>query len=125
MAEQLPDDAPRIVAVPSDRLWFDPRALNVATFAQWSDVVVSMGVPRVVVPANPRRWGLGFGIGPLSPGITFAPWPDVGTFALITSTGFFTVPFMTLQTYGPIVSLEWSAAANSTQTIRVVELIRN
>lgn len=110
--------------VPSDRLWFDPMALNVNTYSQLTNVAVPMSINTKLCGDNQRRWGLAFiGITPAQT-IQCSPWPDVDSYVFLQSTISIALPFMTLFSFGPLVMNAWYCRIAAVTTVRVVELLR-
>lgn len=112
------------IAVPSDRLWFDPKVLNVAAFPQLTDLTVSMSVVTPLVGANVRRWGLAVCRAGFGGAVEIAPWPDLAAGVLYRSDMQGTIPMITLFAVGPLVSSAWWISTSVAGTVRVVELIR-
>jgi hypothetical protein len=110
--------------IPSDRLWFDPAALNVNTYFQFTDVLVQMSTDTPLLTPNPRRWGIGFCRNTIGTFIQVAPWPDVNAFVFSATTLSSDIQFMTLKDFGPIITSGWWGRTTATITVRVVELIR-
>lgn len=109
----------------SDRLWFDPRMMNVACVFQWTDVALVGGAIVQVLPQSSRRWGVGFAGGAAAPaGLHVAPWPDLGT-AVWDAALFTGGNLLTLFNAGPMVSNGWWATSIGAVNLRVMELLRN
>lgn len=119
----LPD--PEVIAVPSDRLWFDPRLQGAACSVQMSTVVFAGLGTLPAAPANPRRWAIGFFQGTAPQSIICAPWPDVATFSFQAIAIGSALLWFKLFDYGPLILNSWWINAPGATTVRVVELIRN
>lgn len=110
---------------PSDRLWFDPVVINAATSFTWQDFTAAANTNIKVLTPNPRRWGIGFAAMTGLASLTVAPWPQVDTVPLLGTGTSTAIPFLTLFTYGPLITAEWWIRITNPTTIRVVQLIRN
>lgn len=116
---------PNVIAVPSDRMWFDPRALLANTQYVFTDVLCTLNITRVLIASNVRRWGIGIARAPSAGTINYGPWPDPDLFVAGAGGISDSFPFFTLFNHGVIVCNAWSILSATTQTVRVVELIRN
>lgn len=116
---------PKIIAVPSDRLWFDPIMLNTACSIQITDVAISGTGPQVIIPGNVNRWAIMFVAKSPNALPSLGPWPDAASFPLFVSTGALPLYQTNLFTIGPIISNQWWVTSLGAMTIRVVESIRN
>lgn len=114
-----------VQAVPSDRLWFDPGMLNVATSIRMTTVTLATSVAKQMVPQDPTRWAFGFFQSSLTTNLSIAPWPDVGSFVFDSVNITAAVKWYNLFTYGILVSNAWWGLSPSNVTLRCVELLRN
>lgn len=124
MPETL-DELPRVIAVPSDRLWLDPLFINRQLFRQRADVAVGAGAAVQVAKANTARWAIGFAVvTTVGPPFNIGPWPDAGSTngVQLSTSGFL---WYEIGKYGPLVADPWYAFNSSGGTLRVVEIIRN
>jgi hypothetical protein len=113
---------PRVIAV--DSLWFDPALVNKTNHVNTTQVVVTGG-KAILVPANINRWGL-MVFNPAGPAtITIGPWPDLTTYQFAVIAQAAQSPMYTLANYGPLISNVWYVISTGSQSIRVIELIRN
>lgn len=125
MSDTPPLIVPGPVAIPSDRLWFDPLLLAVATSVQTHIVSTPLNGNVLMAQQNARRWGLGiFPAGGLAT-YQIAPWPDVDKYSWFSQTGNTVLPFYTLFQIGSMVSNAWYITSTTNTTFRVVELLRN
>lgn len=123
----MPDDAPpppRILWIPSDRVWIDPQLVGRNIVTQFTDVAIDPVTPVLVAPANPMRWAIGFVFAPpVMGGAVVGPFSD-----LTTGTGF-TVPqpgllWYHLTTYASLVQLGWYGVGGAGSVVRVIEELR-
>lgn len=110
---------------PSDRLWFDPLVLNAATSFRTQDFTLIGTAKQKIMPASPRRWGLGVAGSTALATLGIAPWAQVDTLPLFGSGTSTVLPFLTLFSVGPLITCEWWIISSNNATVRVVELIRN
>lgn len=111
-----PKDRPQVIGI--DSLWFDPFLLNVACPIQLLDVAITAGAPRKLLPADPRRWLVGFAVNSSSTLPQIGPWPDANLFSLNTSSSGQPVMIFTLTTLGPWVGNSWYANSPGATTVR-------
>lgn len=123
MSAELPQ-LPRVIAVPSDRLWLDPPFVARQLYTQFSNVALPVTGSVLVARANVMRWALGLILAPGSgSGGTVAPWSDVvggGGIVLTVSQ----LEWYTLTLHGSLVCGEWYGAGGAGSVVRVVEVIR-
>ena len=125
MADAPSNESNIIQAISSDRLWFDPLMLTIATSVRISNIVMVGNVAAILAPSDPNRWGVGFYQGTAGTSLSVAPWPDLQNAVMFASTISITIPFLTLFNLGPLVSSQWWGLPGFNATIRVVELLRN
>lgn len=123
MSAELPQ-LPRVIAVPSDRLWLDPPFVARMLYTQVTDVVLAGASTVQAVGFNGARWAIYFLPGtaaPTSP--RAAPWSDSSVVPgwEVDDAG---VLRFTLTLDGPLVTGEWYVSGGGPGTIRVVEIIR-
>lgn len=117
-------EPPRVIAVPSDRLWLDPPFVARQLYTQITDVQIpSIGV-HPLVGLSSVRWALGVTPGPATPatGIV-APWGDLDSNAGWTLSGG-TPLWFDLTRYASLVTGQWYCFASGTGLVRVIEVIR-
>lgn len=123
MPEAL-SELPRVIAVPSDRLWLDPPFVARVLYTQVTDVVLVGASTVQVLGYNSSRWAVYFLPG-IAPPTTprCAPWSDSSVVPgwEIDDAG---VLRFTLTLDGPLVTGEWFVSGGGPGTIRVVEIIR-
>lgn len=117
---------PRVVAIPSDRAWFDPRLMIAATETTISDVPVTAGQIATLAVPDPTRIAIGFGINESVVGdVQLGPWPDVDVTNLITSGTLAGAAWFDLQNYFGLVGLAWYGLPTANGFIRVITVRRN
>ncbi len=118
------DELPRVIAVPSDRLWLDPPFVARRLYTQITDVDAGAVPPPQLVGFNSARWAIGFTMSPLGVGnAVVAPWSDMTTGAGLRVDNDALLWF-TLTLHGPLVTGEWYGSGSAGLPIRVVEVIR-
>lgn len=118
------DELPRVIAVPSDRLWLDPPFVNRQLYTQVSDVPIPFAGAVQVAPMNAARWAIGFISTPGSgAGAAIAPWGDV-TQSYGVPLVFTALQWYTLTLHGPLVTGPWFGAGGADSVCRVIEVIR-
>lgn len=116
--------APPVVAVPSDRCWFDPYLIYRSLYTVRTNYQSVAGTRLKAAPSNPYRWAVYFqlvsstGSQPI-----VSPYPD-----LFNSDGWLVgngspVRF-TLTLDGPLCGGEWWAYSPNTYVLRVIEVLR-
>lgn len=117
-------ELPRVIAVPSDRLWLDPPFVLRVLYTQIRDVTLAGASVVLGAPLNAARWAIGFVPGTISPTTPAAsPWADVSV-APGWSITLDPPLWFTLQLHGPLVMGEWYVSAGGPGIIRVIEVIR-
>ena len=109
----------------SDRNWFDPRLQLANCFQQITDVPFVLGPPILLVPANPRRWAIGFFQASGFTDLMYAPWSDATAFKFDGLASKTTVAWYTISDYGPLICSAWYGSSASSLTARVIEIMRN
>ena len=115
---------PRVITIPSDRTWIDPRLVSANLYTKTTTVPVDPAAPTIVAKTDVNRWALGFLTAPGGGnGVYFAPYPD-----LVTGTGFALaaegIQWFRLTEYGPVVNLDWWAIGGAGGIIRLIEVLR-
>lgn len=117
-------EMPRVIAVPSDRAWFDPRLLVNNSQVLTYNLTIDASGTGMILPYNANRYML-----LLSGGIigtaSYAPWPEVSAYAAF---GPFnpgaTLTRVSLFDIGPIITQAWYVLGSGFDTIHVVETQR-
>lgn len=103
-------------------VWADPGFILSTNDVKTTDFDGVMSPVRVLAPANPKRWALGFlAASGTAVGWRVGPWNDPSIFGVLISTGN-DVKWFTLFDFGPLVSLEWYGYPDNSSKIRVIEI---
>lgn len=115
---------PRVVAIPSDRAWFDPRLINLATQIRTTDYAGAGPFPAIVLPADTRRMMVGFFPNQASNLFEVSPWPDVDQFPLIQVQTPPTIFMLSIFDWGPLISNSWYGMGSGVGSTRIIEILR-
>jgi hypothetical protein len=118
-------DAIRGLAIPGDRLWFDPRALAANTSVQYTNFTFAATQLLQILPQNTRRWGVGFYWASPSIAMQLSPWSDTNLIPFVTTSNVPAPNMYTIFNYGTLISNGWYCNTQGPNSLRVVELIRN
>jgi hypothetical protein len=117
----VPGDGSRVIAIPSDRAWIDPRLIAAVCELTISDVTMD-GIGSVpLATADPGRIAIGFSCPAVC---TVGPWSDLSVIPFEQLPGNST-RFYSLRDYLNTVQLNWFGFAGAGTVIRVIEIRRN
>lgn len=123
MSDNVPQP-PRVIPVPSDRLWFDPRLITAATQLKTTDYTGAAGQVILVAPSNPGRMAVGFAAPQMGGSQLVSPWPDVNVWLGITVAPGNEFKWYDLFRYTALVTGPWYAYSTTGIQIRVLEVFR-
>lgn len=123
----MPDKTPkppRVIAVPSDRAWFDPRLLTAATSLLQYDYQIQTTVKAQIAVPNPSRIAIAISADISATSCSVGPWPDVDAIWMFQPTTTQPTGFFNLFQHGLIVCNQWWVLSGNPGMIRVNEWIR-
>lgn len=124
MAEQS-SELTRVLAVPSDRLWLDPRLVRLNLYTVANNVATDPATSVRLATNNPYRWAVGFVHDVYGGSVRVSPWVQDG----ISVAGWLLeenkVLWFNLTEHTSLVGDEWYASITSGSVVRVIEVIRN
>lgn len=115
---------PRVIAVPSDRVWFDPRPIIAACQVRVTPVTLIAGSAVQLCNINPRRVALGltYPVGATN-SLTHAPWDDPTLYPYGNILPGVTAWYY-LHVHLNLVTYAWYGRSGDTSIVRVTEVTR-